>query len=72
MLAFHKENTVSLNSKCQLILSTNVLEYVVNIHIFVSYVYKEDIYDRIGQIYHLHLKQYFIVEQNDINFRYLC
>ena len=37
-----------------------MLAYLVNINIFVSDVYMDDIFDIIYQIYHLNLDQYFI------------
>ena len=57
MLSFHKENTVLQRKKHQGILPTNMLESLVNINIFFSNVYMDDIADMIFQIYHLHLEQ---------------
>ena len=39
---------------------------------FVYGVYTEDKADIICQIHHLHLEQYFIQQQHDLNFQYLC
>ena len=38
----------------------------------VSHVYIDGIADMIFQIYHLHLEQYYIQQQHDLNLRNLC
>ena len=39
---------------------------------FVSGLYMDDIANMICHIYHLHLEQYFIQQQHDINLQILC
>ena len=39
---------------------------------FAYGVYTEDKSDMICQIHHLHVEQYFIQQQHDLNFQYLC
>ena len=49
-----------------------MLSYLVNCNSFISVAYMNDIYDMICQLYHLHLDPYFIKQEHDLNFRYLC
>ena len=51
--------------------ANNYLAYLVICNSFVSDEYLNDIYDMICQNNHLHLKQYFIQEQHDLNLQHL-
>ena len=54
-------------NKCQVILSENVLVYLVHLLCFGTDVYIDDIVNMICQI-----NKYFIQQQHDQNFRHLC
>ena len=72
ILALHKENTILLKKKYQLILPKNMLVSLVIQKSFVSDVYMDDISGIKYQPYHLHLEQYFIQQRHDQNFQHLC
>ena len=72
MLDLHKENTILLNNKCQGILPTTMLEYLIIHNIFVFDVYMENIADMKFQSHHLHLEDSFIQQKHDKNFLLLC
>ena len=44
-----------------------MLAYLVNINIYVSDVYMDDIYNMMFHIHNLYVEQYFIQKQHDIN-----
>ena len=62
-----RKNAVLRKNKCQGILPTNMLASLVNLFIFVSNLYMDDIANMIFQLY-----QYFIQHQHDQSCRYLC
>ena len=49
-----------------------MLAYLLSLNRFVYDIYMEDIANVICKIHHLHLEQYFIQQQHDLNCRYLC
>ena len=72
MLYFHKENEVILKKKCQRMMPTTLLEYLIILKSFVSYVYIEDKSYMKYQLHYLHLDQYVIQRKHDQNIRHLC
>ena len=56
----------------QVILLTNMLEYLEIHNSFVSDVYMEDISNMLCQFYRLHLEQQFIQQQHYHTRRHLC
>ena len=72
MLAFYKKNTALLNKKCQEILPSTKLEYLVIQNSLVSGVYMDDIFGMEYQLHHLHFRKYFIQQQHDVSGRHLC
>ena len=72
MLAFYKENTVTVKNRFQGILPTTMLTSLIIHNHFVSDVHMEDMTDMKCQLRHLNLEKYFIQQKHYQNCRHLC
>ena len=68
ILDFHKENTIVTKQELPSNINNKYVSILEHLHQFFLDVYMDDISDMIYQIYHLHLKHYFIQQQHNINY----